>query len=64
MPVQAAFTLLIIGGAFTTVGGLLGSLNWLQTGKRKRSVAASHWGHHLEQRDLALHKFLNVEDKL
>jgi hypothetical protein len=64
MPVQAAFTLLILGGAFTTTGALLGSLNWLETGQRKRSVAKSHWGHHLEQRDLALQKFLNVKDEL
>lgn len=54
MPVQSAFTLLIIGGAFSATGGLLMALNWLETGSRKRPVAQSHWSYHLQQRDLAL----------
>ena len=54
MPVQSAFTLLIIGGAFSATGGLLMALNWLETGSRKRPVAQSHFSYHLQQRDLAL----------
>jgi hypothetical protein len=54
MPVQSAFTFLIIGGAFCAAGGLIGALNYLYEGKRKRSIANDHWRHHLEQRDLAL----------
>jgi hypothetical protein len=38
MPFQSAFTFFIIGGAFATTGALIGSLNWLYEGKRKRSI--------------------------
>ena len=54
MPVQSAFTLVIITGAFSLAGGLIGGLNYLQEGKKKRSTAQTHFGHHLEQRDKAL----------
>jgi hypothetical protein len=57
MPVQSAFTLLIIGGAFAAASGLIGSLNYLYEGKRRRSIANDHWRHRLEQRDLAIKKF-------
>lgn len=57
MPAQSVATLFIIGGAFATAGGLLGSLQWLESGSRRRTAAQSHWGHHLEQRDLALKHF-------
>ena len=54
MPVQSAFTLLIIGGAFAAAGGLIGTINYLYEGKRRRSIGNDHWSHRLEQRDLAI----------
>jgi hypothetical protein len=63
MPVQSAFTLLIIGGAFAAAGGLIGSLNYLYEGKRRRSIGKDHWRHHMEQRDFALRTVLNIKDK-
>lgn len=60
MPVQSAFTMLIIGGAFAAAGGLIGSLNYLYEGKFRRSIANDHWRHHLQQRDNALKYVLNV----
>jgi hypothetical protein len=54
MPLQSAFTLLIIGGAFSAAGALIGSLNWLQEGSRKRLIGKDHFSHHLKQRDLAI----------
>ena len=56
MPVQSAFTYLIIGGAFATTGALLGGLNYLLEGKRQRSIQRDYWSFNLEQRDLALKK--------
>ena len=64
MPVQSAFTFLIIGGAFAATGALLGTLNWIYEGKRKRSIQQDHWRFHLEQRDKALKQLLKVEDKV
>jgi hypothetical protein len=61
MPYQSSFTLLIIGGAFVSVSGLIGSLNWLNEGKRKRSIEKDHWRHHLENRDLAIKAFLKQQ---
>ena len=54
MPVQSAFTFVIIGGAFCAASALIGGLNYLYEGKRQRSIANDHWRHHLQQRDLAL----------
>lgn len=64
MPVQSAFTLLIIGGAFSAAGGLIGGLNWLYEGKQKRTVAQTHFGHHLEERDRALKALLKDSGKM
>jgi hypothetical protein len=63
MPYQSAFTLLIIGGAFAVGGGLVGSLNWLQEGTRKRRTAVTHLEHHLHNRDLAIQQFLQQQRK-
>jgi hypothetical protein len=57
MPYQSTFTLLIIGGAFVSASGLVGSLNWLYEGKRKRSIEKDHWEHNLENRDIAIKAF-------
>jgi hypothetical protein len=54
MPLQSVFTLFIVAGAFTTTGALIGSLNWLYKGKRKRAIANDHFAHHLQQRDWAI----------
>jgi len=62
MPVQSAFTLLIVGGAFAAAGALIGSLNYLYEGKRRRSIANDHWRHHIEQRDAALRSIFNVKE--
>lgn len=62
MPVQSAFTFVIIGGAFMTAAGLIGGLNWLYEGKRRRAVANDHWRHHLQQRDLALKYVLKLPE--
>ena len=64
MPVQSAFTYLIIAGAFSTTGGLLMALNYLHEGKARRSVQRDYWKFNLEQRDKELKQFLKVEDKL
>jgi hypothetical protein len=57
MPYQSTFTLFIIGGAFVSASGLIGSLNWLYEGKRKRSIEKDHWRNYLENRDNAIKKF-------
>ena len=62
MPYQSAFTLLIIGGAFMTTGALIGSINWLYEGKRKRTIEADFWIHDMENRDYAI-KYLLKEGK-
>ena len=51
MPFQSAFTFFIIGGCVMATGGLLGSLNWIYEGKRKRSIALDSFSHRLESRD-------------
>jgi hypothetical protein len=58
MPVQSAFTFLIIGGAFCAASALIGGLNYLYEGKRQRSIGNDHWRHHLQQRDWALEHVL------
>lgn len=63
MPFQSVFTLFIIAGAFTTTGALIGSLNWLYEGKRKRSFALDHFAHRLEQRDMAIKKVFGKDVK-
>lgn len=60
MPVQSAFTLLIIGGAFSAAAGLIGSINYLSRGSARRPIANDHWRHHLQERDRALHSVLKV----
>ena len=64
MPVQSAFTYLIIGGAFTATGSLLLALNYLYEGKSRRSIQRDYWKFNLEQRDKELKEILKVEDKL
>lgn len=54
MPVQSAFTFVIIGGAFCAASALIGGLNYLYEGKRQRTIGNDHWRHHLQQRDWAL----------
>lgn len=54
MPYQSAFTLLIIGGAFTAAGGVLAVGNWLETGKLKRPILEDPWSHVLASRDQQL----------
>ena len=63
MPLQSSFTLFIIAGAFSAAGALIGSLNWLQEGKRKRIIAKDHFTHHLIQRDLAIRSVYKNELK-
>jgi len=61
MPVQSAFTFVIIGGAFCAAGALIGSLNYLYEGKFRRTIGDDHWRHHLRQRDGALRYVLDVK---
>ena len=61
MPVQSAFTLLIIGGAFSAAGALIGGLNYLYEGKMRRSIANDHWRHHIEQRDAAIKSVYKIK---
>jgi len=63
MPVQSAFTLLIIGGAFSATGGLLMALNYLEHGNKRRPVVRDYWGHMLRERDSALVKLGAVDRK-
>lgn len=63
MPLQSAFTLFIISGAFCAAGALIGSLNYLQYGQRKRSIGMDHFTHHLQQRDLAIRSVYKNELK-
>jgi hypothetical protein len=63
MPYQSSLTLLIIGGAFVTASGLIGSLNWLREGKRARSIEKDHWRQHLESRDISIKAFLKEQSK-
>ena len=62
MPFQSAFTLFIIGGAFAAAGTLIGGLNYLQEGKRKRDIAQTHFGHHLKERDAAIRHVFGKEN--
>jgi hypothetical protein len=61
MVYQSTFTLFIVGGAFCAASGLVGSLNWLYEGKRKRSIETDHWQHHLQNRDQAIKDFLKQQ---
>jgi hypothetical protein len=61
MPVQSAFTYLIIGGTFCAASALIGGLNYLYEGKRQRTIGNDHWRHHLQERDLALEYVLKVK---
>jgi|UPI000581A754 hypothetical protein len=54
MPLQAAFTLFIIGGAFCTTGALIGGANWLYEGRRRRMVEVDVWTHTASQRDMLI----------
>jgi hypothetical protein len=63
MPYQSTLTLFIIGGAFVSASGLIGSLNWLTEGKRARSTEKDHWRQHLEGRDLSIKAFLKEQKK-
>ena len=51
MPYQSAFTLFIIGGAFSATGALLYGLNYLQEGKPRRTIQKDDWTHFVQQRD-------------
>jgi hypothetical protein len=53
MPVQSAFTLLIIGGAIAA-----------SEGKRRRSTGLDDWSFQLEERDRLLEAALKKEKKL
>jgi hypothetical protein len=64
MPVQSAFTLLIIGGAIAAAGGLLGTVNYFSEGKRRRSTGLDDWSFQLEERDRLLEAALKKEKKL
>ena len=63
MPFQSAFTLLIISGCVMTTGGLIGSLNWLLEGKRKRSIGHDSFSHRLESRDRMINQVWGKEKK-
>lgn len=63
MPVQSAFTFLIIGGAFSAAAGLIGAINYAYTGHAKRAIANDHWKHHLQQRDWALKYVLKEKEE-
>lgn len=56
MPYQSAFTLIIIGGAFSAAGGVLAIGNWLETGKLKRPILEDAFQHVLASRDARLKK--------
>jgi hypothetical protein len=53
-PFAATFTLIIIGVCFQAMPALLGGLNYLQEGKRKRDYCMDAWTHRLRQRDLGI----------
>lgn len=53
MPFQSAFTLGIIFVCFTGINYALEGVQYLETGKRKRKVAQTHFFHRLDQRDMA-----------
>lgn len=61
MPVQSAFTLLIIGGAFAAAGALIGGANYLYEGKRRRDTGVDNWDHRLKQRDLYIKDYANAK---
>lgn len=63
MPVQSAFTLLIIGGAFAAAAGLIGAANYVYEGKRRRSIGDDHFTHYLQQRDYALQEAFRAKKK-
>ena len=63
MPYQSVATLFIIGGAFGAAGGLVGLVNYVYTGKRKRETGNDHWTHHLRQRDMAIEYVLKSQPK-
>lgn len=63
MPYQSVFTLFIIGGAFCTTGGLVGALNWIKEGKRRRQIETDIWTHHLLQRDYLIKYKLDKDAK-
>ena len=64
MPYQSAFTLLIIGGAFSAAACLIGGLNYVAEGKTRRSLHSSdYWAHQMEQRDAVVKKLLSEKNK-
>jgi hypothetical protein len=63
MPVQSAFTLLIIGGAFAVASGLIGSVHYMYTGKRRQSIGEDAWSYHMRQRDMIIKSMRDAKDK-
>ena len=62
MPWQAVPPMLIIGGAFGAVGGLLSGIHYVAFGK-SREVGHDQWSFSMENRDEAVEKYLAAQKK-
>jgi NADH-ubiquinone oxidoreductase MWFE subunit len=58
MPYAAVFPLVIICGCFCTTAFLLGSVNYLQEGKRERDIEVDAWKWTASQRDKLIYSHL------